>query len=613
MGVGARRLARFALGVAVVLAAGLAVHTVTFHANPHRAVAGYRIALYGLACALIIGRCLAPWPRERFRTAVWSALLAFAAGLILLSVYEKWAAGHATHAIAGFLPSSDASAYYRGARSILEMGAVDAWASRRPLVSMFYAVMLGATRQNLQAALYLTALLAAVALFAAASVVRSLFGFAAAIVFVAGMAHFVAPFTASMMSEMPGFVFGCLGCALLLRGAATRDTRLTAPGCFLTGLALSIRAGAYFALPAVVAIWLAIHRRAAKRALLARGAMVAAACAGALLFGALMLLCIETPEGATPNGNFAHTLYGLASGGKGWTYVKTVHPELWEEGVGEAERNDAIYAHAINRLRDNPFDFVKALARTWHYIARHPLRFVFEYCMPHAHAAWLVPMLLGTGVLVVRGAAPLRRALWVALAVLAGELLSAPFLTDAYPRSITATVWANCLLIAAAPAIWERRSQQRVSSGPRAPSPTVLISAWAPAGVFLLAALAALFAPFRSTRPAAAENEIVIRYAPGSALIVGAPGERAFAPLTSGAIDDNPEKAKRRWWTLLPAGSAVMNAFDMARTERKSEWLIFSPGSLPARRHIRTIAVRPIRVGHARLLLATDAGIAGNE
>jgi hypothetical protein len=89
------------------------------------------IATLGLAVCWQLPR---PW---RTILSAWWVLAWFA-----LALTERWAGGASDGCIiGGFLPKSDAQAYFTEANRLLEHGRLGQWGSRRPLASAFLAAI----------------------------------------------------------------------------------------------------------------------------------------------------------------------------------------------------------------------------------------------------------------------------------------------------------------------------------------------------------------------------------------------------------------------------------------------------------------------------------------
>ncbi len=70
---------------------------------------------------------------------------------------------------------------------------------------------------------------------------------------------------------------------------------------------------------------------------------------------------------AAPSGvlfaNFSYTLYGLASGGKNWSYIFTVHPELLN--FSEPSQSNTIYLLALEQIWQHPSLLLQGMLYNW--------------------------------------------------------------------------------------------------------------------------------------------------------------------------------------------------------------------------------------------------------
>jgi hypothetical protein len=85
---------------------------------------------------------------------------------------------------------------------------------------------------------------------------------------------------------------------------------------------------------------------------------------------------IGNPSGI-PFSNFSYTIYGLASGGKSWSYIYDVHPEVFD--LSEPEHTKEVYRLAIELIKDNPIQTVYGALFYWKSIFTDTLYHVFSY------------------------------------------------------------------------------------------------------------------------------------------------------------------------------------------------------------------------------------------
>src|ERR1700730_8530341 len=152
-------------------------------------------------------------------------------------LWIPWSTGETTYlSIGGYLPWSDASWWFNGGLSLLLDGRLTGLSATRIINEVFFAAILGISHENLQSALILRTILAALATFLFAREVAYRLGIASAVVTTIVMVAFIASYTDTMMTEPTGFLFGVLGATLLLAGTDDQKPQLFATGLFLVTL-----------------------------------------------------------------------------------------------------------------------------------------------------------------------------------------------------------------------------------------------------------------------------------------------------------------------------------------------------------------------------------------
>lgn len=360
-------------------------------------------------------------------------LLVLAVAAVLLPLFGYWVSGR-THpnAIAGLLPWNDAAGYYGCALSVLDGEGLSSFCQSRPAYSLYLAGLLRVASLELQLALLLQALLSGAAIFVAAYAAARRWGAGAGLMSVAFLASFVATGSMATLTENLGFVLGVGGLVLFVSGAERRSGILLMVGIFVLSLALNARAGAFFVLPFLL-LWpfLARDMRRGRRWRLA-GLMAVAVVAGFLPGPAIVAML----GGVTTeiHSNFAYTLYGLAAGGKRWTYTLIQLPGATSE---------EIYSAAWELIRTQPLllvagyaqGFLEYLQRLLNYVPWMPARVALG-------AFWL----WGIATLVRLQGTDLERVLAL---MFVGVVLSAPILSvDQDTRVFAATIGVDGLLVA---------------------------------------------------------------------------------------------------------------------------------------------------------------------
>jgi len=333
------------------------------------------------------------------------------------------------------LPYSDASGYFMGARSLLEFGVLDEWCSRRPTAVIFYGILYALAGQDLGTFYVVVAITLSVVMLLATQEICSSWGLASAACFCALIFGFYSCTVGTFMTESAGLIMGVLALSALMRGFSRNDFWMSCAGVCTLALAVLTRAGALFAVPLVAIAILVGHHRSARESWRHAVLVVVAALGylGAVYLGARLVV----PPGATFQGNFSYSLYGLASGGKGWAYVTTTHArEL--QGLSDGQASARVYELAFARIHEEPSLFLKTL---WDGLASKlldPVGLFYPVSPGFSSSIWFLPLILAVGVLNI--ARPARRYPSFLLFGGMGVVLSAPLLADGGPRVLAATV-----------------------------------------------------------------------------------------------------------------------------------------------------------------------------
>lgn len=277
--------------------------------------------------------------------SIWGKGLTLGITVLLFSIslIYKWQTADNFSLISGFFPVRDASDYYQSAQSLIYGMKLSGTSTFRPIYTAFLASIMWLTNGNLQFVLILLVLANAVAVFLATLEINRIINnsFFSAIFLSLGYIYF-RRFSGTLLTENLGFLMGNLALFFLLRGASTRNINYALWGLFLLSTGLNARAGAFIILP-ILAVWIAIsfhnHQSLLKK-LFMGVAVITLSMAGNWLLGKL----INPPTSAVFS-NYSYTLYGLASGNKGWEQVLIDYPNVQES---------EIYALAFDKIRNDP-------------------------------------------------------------------------------------------------------------------------------------------------------------------------------------------------------------------------------------------------------------------
>lgn len=149
-------------------------------------------------------------------------------------------------------------------------------------------------------------------------------------------------FSGTLMTENLGFCLGNLALIFLIRGAFQSSLTKVLFGIFLLTLGLNARAGAFLILPVLI-IWVWFFFRQSQHPW---RPITLAAFTIFLGFGVNFVVSrLTISDGAQVFSNYSFTLYGLASGNKGWEQASIDYP-----GASTEE----IYNFAIQKIIDQP-------------------------------------------------------------------------------------------------------------------------------------------------------------------------------------------------------------------------------------------------------------------
>lgn len=277
-----------------------------------------------------------------------------------LSLSYQWTSGFSNNlVIGGLLPYKDGFSYYTAGVQMLLNGIQippdGLQATGRPLFPGFVSSLLFFSQQNLQ---YVHAIITAAVGFSAYWAARQLYpmlGGLATAIYMALLYFYIQPLVGTTMSELPGFLFGCLGFVLLWKAARELRLRTLIVGMIVLILAISIRAGAFFIVPLLI-LWAGWAFRAEKR-FSYRVAFVTllTALATFTLTNLLYPQLVVAPGGVT-FGNFAYTLYGQVLGGAGW-----------HRAIQDLQTHDSgiVYAAALDFFLKHPASLLIGIAKSY--------------------------------------------------------------------------------------------------------------------------------------------------------------------------------------------------------------------------------------------------------
>ncbi|MEM9544074.1 MAG: hypothetical protein AAGA60_31895, partial [Cyanobacteria bacterium P01_E01_bin.42] len=275
--------------------------------------------------------------------------------LFFLALAGVWnSSAHYSSVVGGLLPFSDANGYLNDARSVLEGNNFSAFSSRRPLFPGTLTALLGLTGQNLQVTIAILVAMISTACFCLVRELKDSLGYISSILVISGIFFYYRPYIGSTLTENLGLALGITGFACLWRGATLKNISWAFWGLFVFTLALVARAGAFFALPALI-VWGSYFFRDKNRfsfRFLFGGISIILM---AFLVNQIFFKVLGSPEGMVFS-NFSWTLYGLAKGGQTWAQATIDYP-----GASQQE----IYAYAFQEISRNPMGLVIGSLKAW--------------------------------------------------------------------------------------------------------------------------------------------------------------------------------------------------------------------------------------------------------
>ena len=263
---------------------------------------------------------------EKFR---WLGGATLTSILLALRLSFLWTSGYSNDmVIGGLIPFRDGFDYYHGARFI-SVGQLISNSSNgatwRPLFPGFLSSMLFIFRQNFQWSLAVLVILVGICYYLSAYLINRNIGSFAAAVYMSLLYFYIQPLIGTAYTEPLGLAFGCLGFVLLWTAAKKQNVLDMILGLIIFTMALSVRAGAFFILPALI-LWSGWAFRDQKRFSLKYAGIAAAALVITFMAINTVYNRLIVQPGGVPFGNFAATLYGQVVGGAGYNWAFRVLP-----------------------------------------------------------------------------------------------------------------------------------------------------------------------------------------------------------------------------------------------------------------------------------------------
>lgn len=281
--------------------------------------------------------------------------------IFALGLAGLWATGSTQSVILnGLIPLTDAAGYYTDATRLLYGMDVSNFTAMRPFFAGLLSFFLWLSGRNLMITVGMFTAIAGLAGYLSSREIRQTHGAEAAVFFLMLMFLYYRHHSGTTMSESLGVPVSLLGVALIWRGITRHSEWSALFGTTMIALALNIRPGAMFVLPALLLWGGWAFRGQGKFSIKFFGLGTAAIL---LVFYANNLMIAFVNPGGTAFENFAWAFYGLASGGKSWTYIFEAHPEL--SLLPDSEVTSAIYKLAFDLILTQPELILKGMFFYW--------------------------------------------------------------------------------------------------------------------------------------------------------------------------------------------------------------------------------------------------------
>jgi len=251
--------------------------------------------------------------------ASWLASLMLTVIIFAVPLTYMWHTGYSdTKVIGSFIPYKDSYYFYNGARTLLMGRSISTgWNDVfRPLFPGMLASLLFISGNNLLITISLLVLVMGLCCLLAALQVKEIIGKWPAALLMSFLVLYSRSFVGYTLSELPGIILGCLAFILLLRGATKQKIFELSLGVIVLVFALSVRAGAFFVLPAI-AIWAGLAFRKKKAFDWKTFLVIFLSMSMAFLLVNIVVPRFLVGNSTSTLGNFAYSLYGQAKGGVG--------------------------------------------------------------------------------------------------------------------------------------------------------------------------------------------------------------------------------------------------------------------------------------------------------
>lgn len=265
-------------------------------------------------------------------------------------------------ALGGVLPYSDANDYFGGGHCFNDIGYLDSWNMRRPLNALFFAFRLNITNYNFWYTMLFQTTLCIVALLIYLRTIQRNLGTSSTLFSLIFIFYYAQMFAHSTLSEALGLTLGFLSFVLLWNGWFQRNHLIFNAGMASLAIALSARAGPNFMVFGLLFL-IYLEPFTSSRFKDLSGSILSFAIPFVIM-AKLSSFFGDSSGGGMPFSNFGTTLYGLVSGGKGWTYA--YDDPLTQNiisGKSEAQQAAILYQESWKAFKNNPYNLIRGLTK----------------------------------------------------------------------------------------------------------------------------------------------------------------------------------------------------------------------------------------------------------
>lgn len=271
--------------------------------------------------------------------------------LFALGLAGLWVSGNTQSVVLnGVIPLTDAAGYYTDAIRLQYGLSVSNFTAMRPFFAGMLSLFLWASNDNLMIAAGIFTAITGFACYLASREIQRSHGAEVSTFFLILMFLFYRHHSGTTMSETLGLAVSLFGVALLWNGITVRNKWNALFGIGMIALALNVRPGAMFVLPALLLWggWFFREKRNFSFSFFVTGTIFILL----TFFANSRVINFVYDSNGIPFENFAWAFYGLASGGKSWTYVFQANPQL--QLLNDHEVTPAIYRLAFEKILSQP-------------------------------------------------------------------------------------------------------------------------------------------------------------------------------------------------------------------------------------------------------------------